>query len=200
MAKIIIATHNQGKLKEIKKLLKNLPFEVFSAADFNIPEPEETGETFVANATLKAEHALPYVGDAYVLADDSGLEVDALDGLPGIYSARWGGENKDFNHAMQRVHDEIAAKGINPNGESARFICALALAKTGIATKSFIGVTEGCLTFPSRGAHGFGYDPIFVPNCYDKSFAEIDGNIKAKLSHRTHAFNELLSYLQQQNI
>lgn len=196
MQKLVVATHNQGKLKEIKTLLSGLNFNVFNATDFNIPEPIETGTTFIENATLKAEHALPYVGDAYVLSDDSGLEVDVLGGSPGIYSARWGGENKDFNLAMARVHDEIAAKGIKPSGESARFICTLALAKSGTKTQNFTGIIEGKLTFPARGEKGFGYDPIFVPNGYAQTFAEIDSTLKAKLSHRSKAFDKLLEYLQ----
>jgi XTP/dITP diphosphohydrolase len=196
MQKLVVATHNKGKLKEIKELLSNLPFEVFNADNFNIPEPIETGATFIENATLKAEHALPYVDDAYVLADDSGLEVEALGGSPGIYSARWGGENKDFIKAMQKVYDEITAKGMNPNGQAARFICTLALTKNGEETQTFTGIVEGNLTFPARGEKGFGYDPIFVPNGYTKTFAEIDSILKTKLSHRTKAFNKLLEYLQ----
>ena len=200
MASLLVATHNAGKLKEIAKLLQDVNIEVVSAADFNIPEPEETGATFAANAILKAEHALQYAPNHYVLADDSGLEVDILGGAPGISSARWGGANKDFNLAMQKVHDEIVQKSENPQNQPARFICTLALAKQGLPTICFEGKIEGTLTFPPRGDNGFGYDPIFIPNEYDITFAEMNVTEKQRISHRTQAFKQLQQYLSGQFI
>jgi XTP/dITP diphosphohydrolase len=195
MASLLVATHNAGKLKEIAKLLQDVSINVVNAAQFNIPEPEETGATFAANAILKAEHALLFAPNHYVLADDSGLEVDVLGGAPGIYSARWGGANKDFNLAMQKVHDEIVQTGANPQNQSARFICTLALAKHGEATICFEGTIEGSLTFPPRGENGFGYDPIFIANNYDITFAQMDATEKQLISHRTQAFKKLARHL-----
>jgi XTP/dITP diphosphohydrolase len=200
MASLLVATHNAGKLKEIAKLLQDVNIEVVSAADFNIPEPEETGSTFAANAILKAEHALPFAPNHYVLADDSGLEVDVLGGSPGIYSARWGGANKDFNLAMQKVHNEIVQTGANPEMQPAHFICTLALAKIGAPTLCFEGKIEGTLTFPPRGENGFGYDPIFIANGYDITFAEMASNEKQLISHRTQAFKQLHQYLNKLHI
>jgi len=195
---LIIATHNKGKLVEIRDILKGFiaPEKILSAGELNLDEPEETGLTFSANARLKAVAAYQATGKA-ALADDSGLEVYILEDAPGIYSARWGGEQKDFKLAMQRVEDEIKAKGATPIGQKARFVCAMALALPDGSVHDFVGTSEGTLTFPMRGSHGFGYDPIFVPNGYDVTFAEIAADEKYAISHRTHAFKKLLAWLPQ---
>jgi XTP/dITP diphosphohydrolase len=195
MHTLIVATHNQGKLKEIQALLHGLPFHVYSASERSIPEPEETGDSFIANARLKAEHASALAPDCYVLADDSGMEVACLDGQPGIYSARWGGETKDFTRAMRKVEDAIRAKGLEPQGQEARFISVLALAKAGQPTICFEGIARGTLTFPPRGTHGFGYDPIFIPQGHTHSFAELSAEEKQSLSHRTQAFTQFHTHL-----
>lgn len=193
---LIIASHNKGKVKEIAELLEPLGISVSNADEHNLPEPEETGTTFAANAALKADAACEATGKA-CLADDSGLAVPALDGAPGIYSARWGGPQKDFNLAMQRVKKELEAKHIEPQGADAYFVCNLALALPGKATQHFEGKVEGTLTFPPRGEKGFGYDPIFIPHGHDVSFAEIDPAQKQRISHRANAFAALYSYLSQ---
>jgi XTP/dITP diphosphohydrolase len=190
---VVIATHNAGKLREISEMMSRAALKVLGASSFNLPEPEETGETFEANAVLKAEAGVVRVPPSHwILADDSGLEVDALDGAPSIYSARWAGENKDFNAAIQRIHDAITAKGIAPEGQRARFVCVLALARAEERTHTFHGIVEGKLTFPARGERGFGYDPIFIPDGYDITFAEMDAAEKHRISHRARAFELLM--------
>ena len=194
---VVIATHNAGKLREISAILREVGMEAVGADAFNLPEPEETGATFEANAALKAESGLMHVPAHHtVLADDSGLSVDALDGLPGIYSARWAGEHKDFAVAMQRIHTELTARGITPEGARARFVCVLALAAHGVSTLTFRGEVEGTLTFPARGEKGFGYDPIFMPNGHRLTFAEMDATDKYAISHRTRAFEKLMQYVR----
>jgi XTP/dITP diphosphohydrolase len=185
--KLVIATHNKGKLVEIAELLKPYNVECISAGDLNLPEPEETGDTFVANATLKA-HAASRASGLVALADDSGLEVDALDGAPGVYSARWAGESKDFSIAMQRVQDELR----NSKNRKARFICALALCWPDSDCEVVEGKVEGKITWPPKGDKGFGYDPIFMPDGSLKTFAEMDPAAKHKISHRARAFNQLI--------
>ena len=198
---LIIATHNRGKLLEIREILKNYlaPEQVTSAGELGLDEPEETGLTFSENARLKAIAAYEATGKA-ALADDSGLEVDILDGAPGIYSARWGGDNKDFTLAMNRVESEIKAKHQEAEGQKARFVCAMALALPDGSVHDFVGTSEGVLTFPMRGEHGFGYDPIFIPDGYQQTFAEIDAKEKYAISHRTNAFEKLLAWLPQHEI
>ncbi len=195
---LIIATHNNGKLVEIRDILKAYltPEQIVSAGELGLNEPEETGLTFSANAQLKALAAYNATGKA-ALADDSGLEVDILDGAPGIYSARWGGKHKDFSLAMERVESEIKAKGAKATGQKARFVCAMALALPDGSVHDFVGMSEGTLTFPMRGEQGFGYDPIFIPSGYDQTFAEIGATEKYALSHRTNAFKKLLAWLPQ---
>lgn len=190
---ILIASNNQGKALEIKELLSKLGVQVKSVSEVikNVVEPEETGTTFIANAQLKAEY-YGKIANMPALADDSGLCVDALGGDPGIFSARWAGESKDFSIAMKKIEDKL-----NPNNDkSARFVCALSLYDP--INESFInveGIVEGALTFPARGEKGFGYDPIFIANGYDKTFAEIDPDEKKFISHRSDAFKKLLHKL-----
>lgn len=191
---LVVASHNQGKVREIKALLGPHGIEPVSAGDLKLPEPEETGLTFIANAELKARAAADASGHP-ALADDSGLWVDALDGAPGIYSARWAGPAKDFRIAMARVEKELKEKGAKDF--SAKFVCALSIAMPPYngnkgEMKSFEGEVYGHLSFPPRGDRGFGYDPIFIPKGWDQTFAEIDPQTKNDMSHRAHAFTKLL--------
>ncbi len=199
-ATLLVATHNAGKLREINEMLEGDGLRAISGSEAGLPEPEETGDSFEANALLKAEAGATYQKEYIVLADDSGMEVDALDGAPGIYSARWGGAEKDFNVAMQRVHDEIALQGIDPNGQVARFVCVLALAQQGQTSLTFRGTVEGTLQFPPKGEKGFGYDPIFVPNGYNITFAQMEAKAKRDISHRAHAFRLFHDYILSQRL
>ncbi len=190
---LVIASHNAGKVKEIAALLAPFPFEVISAAALDIIEPEETGSTFAQNAALKAEHCRDAAGLA-ALADDSGLEVAALNGDPGIYSARWAGPDHDFAMAMERIEKELNATA---NGglvdRRANFTCALALAIPGQETKIFEGRIDGNLVWPPRGNRGFGYDPVFQPLGFEETFGQMDQTQKHAMSHRANAFKRLLA-------
>lgn len=195
--KLLLATHNQGKTREFQDLLAPYGVTLLSAAEANVPEPEETGKTFAENALLKARHAAAASG-LPALADDSGLSVAALSGAPGIYSARWAGANKDFNAAMKKV--EEALKEIDAEDYSAEFVCCLALAwpeeKKKIPgrenTEIFEGRIKGRLIFPPRGDKGFGYDPIFIPESYHETFGEMNPEIKHAISHRARAFAQFV--------
>ena len=188
-SQLIVASHNQGKVREIKALLGPHGIEPLSAAELGLAEPEETGSTFIANAELKARAAAD-AGKHPALADDSGLWVDALGGDPGIYSARWAGPSKDFRIAMARIEKELREK--NATDFTARFVCALSIAMPHGEMKSFEGELHGKLTFPPRGLTGFGYDPIFIPDGWDQTFGEIDPQVKNAMSHRAKAFEKLL--------
>ena len=185
--KLIIASHNPGKVREIGELLEPWSVVVVSASELNLPEPEETGLTFVANAKLKAD-AAALTAKLPALADDSGLSVSALDGAPGIYSARWGGPEKDFDHAMARVNEEI---GTNPD-RSAQFVCALALTWPDGHSEIFEGTVDGTLVWPPRGDQGFGYDPMFLATGDAGTYGEIDPAEKHENSHRAVAFRKLI--------
>ena len=186
--RLILASHNAGKLREIKDLTDPYQIETISSAALELPEPEETGKTFVANASLKAHDASQRT-NAPALADDSGLVVSALDGAPGIYSARWAGAPRDFSAAMARVEDELRNK--HTKDYSAYFISVLCLAWPDGHEEVFEGRVNGTLTFPPRGEKGFGYDPIFIPDGFEETFGEMDAALKKTLAHRTRAF-ELL--------
>jgi XTP/dITP diphosphohydrolase len=188
--RVVIASHNEGKLRELAELLAPFGIDCVSAKNLGVPEPEETETTFSDNAKLKAEAAARASG-MIAIADDSGLEVAALDGAPGIHSARWGGEARDFGLAMLRVHQELEAKGVTERG--ANFICALALATPAGATQSFEGKVSGTLVWPPRGNRGFGYDPIFLPDAYKETFGEMERGLKNRLSHRMRAFEKLIA-------
>lgn len=187
--KLVIASHNSGKVVEIRALLEPFAVQVVGVAELGLPEPEETGETFAENASIKAEVAAWQSGEI-ALADDSGLCVAALDGQPGIYSARWAGPDKDFLAAMTRVEHELKSKAAKDS--RAWFVCALALAAPGQTTEIFDGRVFGSLTFPPRGSRGFGYDPIFVPEGYRQTFGEMDPDKKHAISHRAKAFAKLV--------
>jgi XTP/dITP diphosphohydrolase len=186
---LIVASHNRGKVREIKALLGPHGIEPVGVAELGLPEPEETGATFAANAELKARAAAD-AGKHPALADDSGLWVNALSGDPGIYSARWAGPQKDFKIAMARVERELKEK--HAQDLSAKFVCALSLAMPHGECQTFEGEVHGTLSFPPRGTLGFGYDPIFIPNGFDKTFGEIDPHLKNAMSHRARAFEKLL--------
>ncbi len=191
MDRLVLATHNAGKVKEFETLLAGLTVQVESAADHNLFEPEETRTTFEENALIKARAACAATG-LPSLADDSGLAVEALGGAPGIYSARWAGPEKDFGHAMQRIHDELNG---DVEGQKAAFVAVLALVFPDGREEIFEGRVEGTLTWPARGDKGFGYDPIFVPGGYDISFAQMDPAEKNALSHRSKAVKQFTTFL-----
>ena len=193
--KLIIASHNQGKVKEIGDLLDPFGLDVISAGALNLPEPEETGTSYIANAELKAL-AASQAANLPALADDSGLSVTALGGAPGIYSARWAGETKDFNHAMTRVADALLLSGTTDR--SAEFVCALSLAWPDGHIVSFEGRVGGTIAWPARGDKGFGYDPIFVPTGHNITFGEMAPEKKHAMSHRAVAFSQLVDHLANQ--
>ncbi|MEA2861439.1 MAG: XTP/dITP diphosphohydrolase [Methylobacteriaceae bacterium] len=197
VGKLVIATHNSGKLWEMRELLAPYGVDAVSAGDLGLPEPEETGKTFAENARLKASSAAA-AAQLPAFADDSGLCVEALDGAPGIYSARWAGETRDFGSAMRKVEAELKARAATPPFRAA-FISALCLAWPDGHAEEFEGRVDGELLFPPRGTKGFGYDPIFLPDERTKTFGEMmsaekhampaDGS--RALSHRARAFQAL---------
>jgi len=187
-AKLVIASHNPGKVREIAELLAPYAVTVLGAAELGLAEPQETGTTFAANAALKA-HAAAQATGLPALADDSGLAVTALGGQPGILSARWAGPDRDFGRAMARVNDEL---GDDPD-RSARFVCALTLAWPDGDAVSVEGKVAGTLVWPPRGSGGFGYDPIFVPQGHDMTFGEMTPAAKHALSHRADALAKLVA-------
>lgn len=189
--KIVVASHNQGKIKEIEAMLAPLNIQVFSANSLDLPDVEETGTTFEENARLKAD-TLAEISGLPCLADDSGLCVTALDGRPGVYSARYA-PNRDFDKAMEMLIGEL--KDANTNDWSAHFMCVLALAIPGEETKIFEGRVDGKIIPERSGNNGFGFDPIFVPVDFDKTFANFTKEEKAKISHRGRAFEKLVSFL-----
>lgn len=186
--RLVIASHNPGKVGEIATLLGPFGADVVSAATLGLPEPEETGASFVENAELKARAAAQASG-LPALADDSGLAVTALGGAPGIYSARWAGPGKDFVAAMARIQAELG----DAADRSARFVCVLSLAWPDGHCDSFEGKVEGDIVWPPRGTRGFGYDPIFVPTGGSATFAEIEPAAKHAISHRADAFRQLVA-------
>jgi XTP/dITP diphosphohydrolase len=196
--KLVIATHNLGKLREIQDLLAPLGIACVGAAELGLPEPEEIGNTFVDNADLKAREAADLSG-LPALADDSGLSVDALHGLPGIFSARWAEDeagNRDFARAMERVWREVETTGPEASRD-AHFACALSLARPDDGqVQSFEGRVDGTLIWPPRGDKGFGYDPMFVPVGYDLTVGELDPEEKHRISHRADAFRKLVAALR----
>ncbi len=189
--KLVIASHNAGKVREIEVLLGPYGIQPVSAASLDLPEPEETGTTFVANAELKALQAADLSG-LPALADDSGLCVEALNGDPGIFSARWAGPSKDFGAAMRLVEDKLQEKGPEVDRD-AYFVCALALAWPDGHVEWFEGRVEGLLISPPRGLNGFGYDPMFVPDGHDRTFGEMSADEKTPLTHRAAAFRQLVA-------
>ena len=186
--KLVIASHNRGKVREIAELLAAFGADVVSAGDRGLDEPEETGESFAANAELKARAAAEASG-LPALSDDSGLVVPALGGAPGIHSARWGGEGRDFALAMRKVEEALACKA----DRRAHFVCALSLCWPDGTCDTFEGTVHGTLVWPPRGECGFGYDPIFVPDGYAVTFGEMEPAAKHAISHRADAFRKLFA-------
>jgi len=187
---LVIASHNAGKVREIGELILPLGIKVMSATEAGIDEPEETGDSFIANATLKSENACT-IAKLPALADDSGLVIPAIGGAPGVYSARWAGPNKDFTTAFTRIQSEL---GDNPT--AAYFVCVLALSIPDRPTAVFEGRIHGHITFPPRGEKGFGYDPIFIAHGHTQTFAEIEPSFKNSISHRAQAFTLFLLHLK----
>jgi XTP/dITP diphosphohydrolase len=190
-AKIVAATHNPGKARELAALLEGR-FEVVAAGELGLPEPDETETTFIGNAVLKARAAADRSG-LIALADDSGLSVRALDGAPGIFSARWAGPAKDFALAMDKVRERL--EEAEAEDLSAWFSCALAAAWPNGPVVAVEGRIDGTLTFPGRGTRGFGYDPIFTPDGGSQTFGEMDPAEKDAISHRARAFAQLKAAL-----
>ena len=189
---VVVASHNPGKVREIGDLVRPFGVETISAAELDLPEPEETERTFVGNARLKARAAAEASG-LPALADDSGLAVEALGGDPGIYSARWAEtpQGRDFGHAMRTVWDKLEALGA-PEPRRAAFVCALTLAWPDGHDETFLGTCAGRLVWPPRGDRGFGYDPIFIPEGEAITFGEMEPVRKHAMSHRAAAFRQLV--------
>jgi XTP/dITP diphosphohydrolase len=197
-APVVIATHNSGKLTEMRELLAPHGIEAQSAGELGLAEPQETGRTFAANARIKAAAAAKATGQP-AFADDSGLVVDALDGEPGIHSARWAGETKDFRAAMNRIQTLLIERGAKtPDQRRAHFVAALCLAWPDGHVENFEGRVDGVVTWPPRGDAGFGYDPLFLPDGFDRTFGQMTAQEKhglplkgQGLSHRARAFVQL---------
>lgn len=191
--KLVVASHNEGKVREICELLAPYGVETVSAADLDLDEPEETGSTFAENAGIKARAAANASG-LPAIADDSGLEAHALDGEPGIHSARWAGEEKDFEKAMGLLEVALSeADARTPEKRGANFTCVLALAFPGGECETFEGKVFGTLVWPSRGENGFGYDPVFVPEGGTLTFGEMEPEDKHAISHRAKAFDKFVA-------
>ena len=190
-SKLVAATHNPGKVPEIAALLDGR-FEIVTAGQLGLPEPDETESTFVGNALLKARHAADLSG-LPALADDSGLSVKALDGAPGIFSARWAGPTKDFALAMKKVEERLEETA--SDDRSAWFTSALAVAWPNGPAVVVEGRVDGTLVFPGRGTRGFGYDPIFMPDGETLTFGEMEPTAKDAMSHRARAFAKLKAAL-----
>jgi XTP/dITP diphosphohydrolase len=195
---LVIATHNPGKLAELRELLAPFGIKAASAGELGLTEPEETGATFRENARIKAEAAAA-AAQRPAFTDDSGLAVDALDGAPGIHSARWAGPDKDFASAMRRIEDELGRRGaVRPDQRKTHFVCALCVAWPDRHVEEFEGRIDGTLVWPPRGIAGFGYDPIFLPDGHARTFGEMTSDEKhglpplgSGLSHRARAFAQL---------
>ena len=191
--RLLVATHNAGKLAEISEILAPHGVTVVGAGDMDLPEPEETEDTFVGNARIKA-HAAAQATGLPALADDSGITIDALDGAPGVYTADWAetGNGRDFMMAMSRANDEITAKGADAP-RTAQFRCTLVIAWPDGHDEVFEGVMPGSLVWPIRGAGGFGYDPMFMPEGYDITCGEMDKDEKNQISHRGRALAQFVA-------
>jgi XTP/dITP diphosphohydrolase len=190
--KLVIASHNKGKVSELEELLEPLGITVVAAAAMGLPEPEENGASFAENAAIKANAAAKASGIP-ALADDSGLSVRALDGAPGIRSARWAGSDRDFTLAMERVHEAL----VGNEDLGAEFVCDLCLAWPNGEMRHFEGRVAGTIVWPPRGEKGFGYDPIFQPAGWNMTFGEMEPRVKHTISHRARAFNQLIAALSE---
>ena len=187
--KLIIASHNTGKVKEISEILKPFNIDCISAKKVGIPEPHENGSTFEENSRIKALSASSH-SRQISLSDDSGLCVNALGGEPGIFSARWAGPDKDFSKASRLIEEKL----LNKNNFAAKFVCVLTLAWPDMYSETFRGEVNGRLTFPPKGNNGFGYDPIFLPKNKTKTFGEMQSSQKYKIDHRFQAFKKIKKF------
>ncbi|SJZ68442.1 XTP/dITP diphosphatase [Selenihalanaerobacter shriftii] len=200
MTKIFLATGNQGKIKEMKELLSNLDIEIVTSDQFeDVPEVIEDGDTLADNAIKKAKELAEYTG-LIAIADDTGLIVDALDGKPGVYSARYAGENATDEENNKKLLHELADLSLEER--TARFKTVVALANPGqeeesIAFKTIQGVCEGQIGYKPLGENGFGYDPLFIPKGYDRTFAQLNSEVKNQISHRAKALIKMKKYLKR---
>lgn len=193
--KLLIATHNKGKLEEFRELLGPHGVEVVSAGELKLPEPEETEDTFIGNARIKAKSAMTATG-IITLADDSGLSVDALGGAPGVYTADWAGPSRDWMMAMRTVEEKLQAAGATtPDKRTAQFNCTLLVLWPDGEERIYVGKAPGHLAWPPKGAFGHGYDPVFVPEGSDLSFGQMSHEEKNKISHRARALELMLKDL-----
>lgn len=183
--KVVIASHNPGKVKELHAILRPFNIEVLGASDMNLEEPVEDGDSFEENARIKALYTSNETG-LVAISDDSGLVIPALNGAPGIYSARWAGPEKNYQRAMNLIKEQLGS-----NEKKAYFTCALAVALPSGSCSTFVGHVFGVLSFPPRGTKGFGYDPIFQPDGFSETFGEMDPRQKHTISHRAKAFEKL---------
>ena len=193
--KLLIGTNNKGKYKEIRDLLPNY-IKTYSTSKFKLKSPREVGQTFMENSILKSKYFSKKT-KLICLADDSGLEIDLLNKNPGIYSARWGGKNGDFNKAINKVYRELAKKDINWKQKKirARFICVLSICHMNKKIASASGKIEGYISTEPKGKNGFGYDPIFIPKNRKKTFGEMNSSQKYKIDHRSVAFRKIKKFL-----
>ena len=197
MKEIVIASHNDGKVDEIRGLLKKYKFKIFSLKKFSHIEPKENGKTFIENSVIKAVSALKITG-LQSISDDSGLCIPALNNDPGIYSARWAGKGKNFDLAAKKIEKKLFEKYRNKQKLfKAFFCCALTIALPDGTIKSFEGKVFGTLRFPPKGGNGFGYDPIFIPKGYKKTFGEMKYSFKERISHRQKAFKKLQNFISK---
>jgi XTP/dITP diphosphohydrolase len=195
MKEIVIASHNDGKVEEIRGLLKKYKFKIFSLKKFSHIEPKENGKTFIENSVIKAVSALKITGLPSI-SDDSGLCIPVLNNDPGIYSARWAGKGKNFDLASKKIEKKLFEKYRNKQKLfKAFFCCALTIALPDGTIKSFEGKVFGTLQFPPKGKNGFGYDPIFIPKGYKKTFGEMKYSFKERISHRQKAFKKLQNFI-----
>lgn len=194
MKRLLLATNNAGKIAELRSMIADLPFDLYGLADFPaVDEVEETGSTFAANARLKAVGYAMETG-LTALADDSGLEVDALDGRPGVLSARYGSEGTSFENKMKMLLDEL--EKVDSDDRSAQFSCAIAISdENGRILFESEGICRGRIALSPIGSGGFGYDPIFIPDGYEQTFGELSGAIKQNISHRSLAFSQIIPFL-----
>jgi len=197
--RLVVASHNDGKVREISELLMPHGIEVVSAKELDLPEPDETGSTFIQNAEIKAL-AAARASNLPALADDSGIEVHVLDGEPGIHSARWAGEERDFEAAMGRVEVAMCEKDARtPEKRGANFTCALSLALPDGTCETFEGKVFGTMVWPPRGDNGFGYDPVFLPEGGELTFGEMEPGDKHAISHRAKAFDQFVAACFERN-
>ncbi|MCB1024213.1 MAG: RdgB/HAM1 family non-canonical purine NTP pyrophosphatase [Acidobacteria bacterium] len=195
MMKIVLATTNKGKISEVTKMLRGLPFEIMSLSDFDTTEVIETGKSFRENSELKASSYAAQTKH-WTIADDSGLEVYALDNAPGIFSARFAGESASDQENTRKLLEALS--GIDDDNRSARFVCSISIANNfGEIQYSATGICSGLIAKNARGLNGFGYDPVFIPEGFEKTFGELDHSVKQEISHRSKALKQIITFLSK---